>query len=216
MRATTEDRRFYVLLTATVAMQRHGKHASSTAEGLRFPRGPCRDTQAEDISNSLDDLGFNVINARQMTANRRTPHGQAYVDTFPLFLITLTRNVKSHDIFKLNILNHIIVQVEPYRAHTGLTQCYNCENFGHVWANCKQPPPCLRYGCCHLHRECPEKTNTESTPRCCNCSLVEREKPHPVSFRICSHAKEEEHNELPRDSLGGRYSLSSPHQNSPT
>jgi hypothetical protein len=67
----------------------------------------------------------------------------------------------------------------------------------------------------HLHRECPQKTNTESTPNCCNCTLVEGEKPHPASYRGCSHAKGEEHNELPRGPLGGRWSISSPHQNSP-
>jgi hypothetical protein len=31
------------------------------------------DMPAEDISNSLEDLGFNVINMRQMTATRRAP-----------------------------------------------------------------------------------------------------------------------------------------------
>jgi hypothetical protein len=49
------------------------------------------DKPAEDISNSLEDLGFNVINVRQTMANRRTPHGQAYVETLPLILDTLER-----------------------------------------------------------------------------------------------------------------------------
>jgi hypothetical protein len=44
----------------------------------------------------------------------------------------------------------------------------------------------------HLHRKCPEKTNAGSTPRCCNCTLVEGEKPHPASYRGCSHAKGEQ------------------------
>jgi hypothetical protein len=46
------------------------------------------DTPAEDISNSLEDLGFNVINVRQLTTNRRAPNGQTYVETLPLFLVT--------------------------------------------------------------------------------------------------------------------------------
>jgi hypothetical protein len=37
----------------------------------------------------------------------------------------------------------------------------------------------------------PRKTNTESTSSCCNCTLVEGEKPHPESYRGCSHAKGE-------------------------
>jgi hypothetical protein len=43
-----------------------------------------------------------------------------------------------------------------------------------------------------VHRECPEKTNTESTLSCCNCTLVEGEKPHPASYRGCSHEKGEQ------------------------
>jgi hypothetical protein len=99
--------------------------------------------------------------------------------------------VKFQEIFKLNSLNHIIVKVESYRAQTGLRQCYNCQNFGHVWANCKQPPRCLWCSGGHLHGECPKKTNTEYVPSCCSCTLVEGEKPHPASYRGCSHAKGE-------------------------
>jgi hypothetical protein len=55
-----------------------------------------------------------------------------------------------------------------------------------------------------LHRECPEKTTTDSAPNCYNCSRVEGEKPHPASYRGCSHAKGEQHNEFPKDTLEGR------------
>jgi hypothetical protein len=99
--------------------------------------------------------------------------------------------MKSHEIFKLNSLNHIIIKGELYRAQTGLTQRYNCQNFGHDWANLKQPPTCFWCSRGHLHRECPEKTNTESMLSCCNWTLVEGQKPHPVSYRGCSHSKEE-------------------------
>jgi hypothetical protein len=97
------------------------------------------DTLAEDISYSLEDVGY-VINMRQMMATRRTPNGQTHLDSFPLFLVTLARNIKSQEIFKLNTLNYIIIKVELYRGQTGLTQYYNCQNFGHVWASCKQAP----------------------------------------------------------------------------
>jgi hypothetical protein len=141
------------------------------------------DTPAEDISNSHEALGFNVINVRELATNRRAPNGQT---------------AKSQEILKLNSLNHIIIKVEPYRAQTGLTQSYNCQNYGHIWANCKQPPRCSWCGGGHVHRECPEKTNTESTPRCCSCTLLEGENPHPATYQGCSHAKGEEHNELPK------------------
>jgi hypothetical protein len=137
----------------------------------------------EDISNSLEDLGFNVINVRQMTATQTAPNEQTHMKPSLYTLSPLPGNIKSEEIFKLNILNHIIIKVELYRAQAGLIQCNNCENSGHVWANCKQPPQCL--WCCggHLLRQCPEKTNTESMPSCSNCTLVEGKKPHPASFK---------------------------------
>jgi hypothetical protein len=70
------------------------------------------DTAGEDIPNSLEDSGFNIINVRQLTTNRGAPNGQTHVETLPLFLVTSTRNVKSQEIFKLNRLNHIIIKVE--------------------------------------------------------------------------------------------------------
>jgi hypothetical protein len=69
--------------------------------------------QAEDISN-----GFNVINVRKMTATETAPNGQTYVVCCPLFLVTLTRNTTSQEIFKLKSLNHINIKVELYRAQS--------------------------------------------------------------------------------------------------
>jgi hypothetical protein len=43
---------------------------------------------------------------------------------------------------------------------------------------------------------------------------MEGENPHPASYRGCSHEKEEQ-NDLPRDPLEGRSSLSSPHHSRP-
>jgi hypothetical protein len=150
-----------------------------------------KDTPAQDISDGLVSLGFDVINVKQMTATRRTPTEGTNIANLPLFLITLPRTAKSQELFRLTNLCHIAIRVEAYRAQNGLTQCYNCQQFGHVWANCKQPPRCLWCGGGHLHKECPEKGNASSTPTCCNCRLTEGEKPHPSNYRGCSHAKDE-------------------------
>jgi hypothetical protein len=48
----------------------------------------------EDISNSLEDLGLNANNVRQMMATQTAPNGQTHVEPLPLFLVTLTRNIK--------------------------------------------------------------------------------------------------------------------------
>jgi hypothetical protein len=148
------------------------------------------DTPAEDISNGLQDLGFSILSVKQMTANCPSPEGGSHTVNLPLFLVTLTRTPKSQEIFKLSSLCHIMIKVEAYRAQNGLTQCFNCQKFGHVWANFRQPG-WLWCGGGHLHKECPEAEKEKSTPNCCNCNLQEGERPHPSSYRGCRHAKEE-------------------------
>jgi hypothetical protein len=93
------------------------------------------DRSAEDISNILEDLGFSVINVRQITTNQRTPNEETYVETLSLFLVALTKRI-SQEMFKPNSLNHIIIKVELFRIKTSLTQCYNCEIVDHVLAIC--------------------------------------------------------------------------------
>jgi hypothetical protein len=43
----------------------------------------------------------------------------------------------------------------------------------------------------HLHKDCLEKEIENSSPSCCNCKLKDGERPHPSTYRGCSHAKEE-------------------------
>jgi hypothetical protein len=82
------------------------------------------DMPAEDICKSLEGLGLNIINVRQMMATRTAPNRQTHMETLPLFFI-LTINIKSQEIFKLNSLNHIVIKVELRKGQTGLRQCYN-------------------------------------------------------------------------------------------
>jgi hypothetical protein len=107
-----------------------------------------------------------------------------------LFFITLPRTAKSQEIFNLSCLCHISIKVEAYRAQPGLTQCNNCQKFGHVWATCKQPPRCLWCGGGRLLKECSEKGISASTPTYYNCRLVQGEEVHPANYRGCIHAKE--------------------------
>jgi hypothetical protein len=100
-------------------------------------------TPAEDIFDGLVSLGFDIISVKQMTATRRSPSDGSTTINLPLFLITLPRTTKSQEIFRPQSLCHIAISVEAYRAQNGLTQCHNCQQFGHVWENCKQPPRCL-------------------------------------------------------------------------
>jgi hypothetical protein len=47
-----------------------------------------------------------------MIGNRKAPNGQTQAKALSLFLVTLRRNMKSQEIFKLNTLDNIIIKVE--------------------------------------------------------------------------------------------------------
>jgi hypothetical protein len=152
---------------------------------------------AEAIYEGLVELGFDIISLKQMSTTRRSQGSSS--TSLPTLLITLPRSEKSHEIFKLTSLCYIAIKVEPYKSQTGLTQCHNCQQFGHIWENCKQPPRFLWCGGGHHHRECPAKDTDDSTPACCNCQLAEVEQPQPSNYRGCSHTKEEtRHRKIPR------------------
>jgi hypothetical protein len=75
-----------------------------------------------------------------MSTSHRSKSEGSISQQLPFFLITLPRTEESREIFKLTTLCHIVISVEAYRTPSDLTQCHNCQQFGHVWANCKQPP----------------------------------------------------------------------------
>jgi hypothetical protein len=148
-------------------------------------------TSSEDITVALQELGYEAISVKQMTAKRPSPAGGDTLVSLPLFLVTLVRKQKSQEIFKITKLCSIIVKVEGYKSKSGLTQCYNCQRFGHIWVHCRQPPRCLWCGGGQRHRECPEKLNNQSIPSCCNCKLKDGDSSHKANYRGCSHTKEE-------------------------
>jgi hypothetical protein len=86
------------------------------------------DTPAEDIANELLAMGYKVHNVKQMTTTHQQPAGGRLTQALPLFLNTLERSEKSQEMFKLTQLHHIIIQVEAYRARTGLTQCFHSQS----------------------------------------------------------------------------------------
>jgi hypothetical protein len=73
-------------------------------------------TSSEDITVTLQELGYKVISLKQMTAKHPSPEGAVSLISIPLFLITLGRNQKSLDIFKISNLCNINVKVEAYKS----------------------------------------------------------------------------------------------------
>jgi hypothetical protein len=78
-------------------------------------------TSSEGIAVALQEMGYEVISVKQMAAKRPSAEGGVTIVTLPLFLITLIRNQKSLDIFKISSFSNISVKVEAYKSKSGLT-----------------------------------------------------------------------------------------------
>ncbi|RLU23673.1 hypothetical protein DMN91_003879 [Ooceraea biroi] len=63
------------------------------------------------------------------------------------------------------------------QAADGVLQCYRCQGFWHVAANCRHLPRCVRCGEPHSVEFCPRPRNN---PVCCHCAG-----PHHAGYRQC-------------------------------
>ena len=51
----------------------------------------------------------------------------------------------------------IVYKVEEFRQPVSVSQCFNCQSFGHSAQNCKSKQKCVICGENHSHKGCPKK-----------------------------------------------------------
>jgi hypothetical protein len=125
-----------------------------------------------------------------MSNTRPSPAEGTATVNIPFFLITIPRMSKSHEIFELMNLCHIANRVEVYNAETGLTQCYNCQKFGHIWANWSSLLVLCGVGAVTCTRM-PRKGQYIIDTKMLHLQVVDREEPHSSSYQGCRHPIEE-------------------------
>lgn len=97
----------------------------------------------------------------------------------PLFFVDLEPTPKSKEIFELSSLFHTKIKIEePYKSKV-ISQCLNCQEYGHTRAYCGYHPRCVRCGAGHQTSNCPNPRN--SPPKCALCS-----ENHPANYKGCS------------------------------
>jgi len=111
----------------------------------------------------------------------------------PLFFVDLEPSSQSNDIYKLTSLLHTKIKVEePFKAKT-ISQCLNCQNYGHTKTYCGYPPRCVRCGACHLSSTCPNPRDTPPTCALCHGS-------HSASYKGCAVYKDLQRRKKPATS----------------
>ncbi|PSN35507.1 hypothetical protein C0J52_23533 [Blattella germanica] len=152
---------------------------------------------AEELSEALQDAGYDILNVRQIVTHRG---GEAIKN--PLYIVSLPRTEKSASIYNLDRLLHMVVKVEAYKSARTVKQCFRCQAFGHTYVGCGLPTKCLICAGGHSHKDCPirEEAKSDTTLlKCINCNGAG----HTASNRSCPEfikaqekfQKTERHNE---------------------
>ncbi|KAL4096689.1 hypothetical protein QTP88_021594 [Uroleucon formosanum] len=133
-------------------------------------------TKTETIK---EELLFRNFDIRQVT---NVLHKNSKVP-LPLFFIDLEPVEKSKEIFLLQNLLHTKVKVEePYKPKV-ISQCTNCQDYGHTQNYCGYLPRCVRCGANHPSAACPN--SREHPPKCALCANN-----HPANYKGCTIYRE--------------------------
>lgn len=97
----------------------------------------------------------------------------------PLFFVDLEPTDHSNEIFKLESLLHTKIKIEEPHKPKIISQCQNCQAYGHTKAYCGYSPRCVRCGDDHSSSACP---NSRQDPmRCALCTGN-----HPANYKGCT------------------------------
>lgn len=97
----------------------------------------------------------------------------------PLFFVDLEPSSHANEIFQLTSLLHTKIIVEEPHKPKSISQCANCQDYGHTKAYCGYSPRCVRCGKDHHSSSCPNSRN--EPPRCALC-----QENHPASYKGCT------------------------------
>lgn len=86
---------------------------------------------------------------------------------YPIYLVKFSGGAQFKDILKISSIFYIRVYWEKYQPRNKVTQCYNCQQYGHGARNCSLAPKCLKCGENHQSRDC--KKPRDTPPHCANC-----------------------------------------------
>ena len=89
----------------------------------------------------------------------------------PIFQLEINDPTEAEALISQNLVCNVtsIVQynVEEFRQPISVTQCFNCQSFGHSAKNYRPKVKCLICGEDHFHKGCPNKEAKK--PKCANC-----------------------------------------------
>ena len=136
-----------------------------------------------DITDSefQEFLDLNQINYAKAERLKSKKDSRA----LPIFRLEINDPTEAEALISQNLVCNvtgIVYKVEEFRQPISVSQCFNCQNFGHTAKNCRSKIRCLIYGEGHSHKGCPNREAKK--PKCANCKG-----PHVASYKGCPEYK---------------------------
>ena len=105
----------------------------------------------------------------------------------PIFQLKINDPTEAEALISQNLVCNvtgIVCKVEEFRQPISITQCFNCQSFGHSAKNCGSKIKCLICSEGHPHKGWPNKEAKK--PQCANCKG-----PHVASYKGCPEYKKQ-------------------------
>lgn len=130
----------------------------------------------DEIKEELQQKGHpvrNVFNIRHRV--NKHPLSMFYVDLEP--------KDNNKEIYNLQYLNNMKINVEPPNRKNTIIQCTRCQLYGHSKTYCTRPHKCVKCGGSHMTIECQKPK--ETPPKCALCSGE-----HTANYKGCAIYKD--------------------------
>lgn len=125
-----------------------------------------------EIKDELTNMGFKISNVTRVWNKQKA--------AIPVVFIYLhSHEPKNKDIYNLERFLNCIVQIQPKKRSVHISQCYNCQRYGHTKNYCKLVAKCLFCAGPHKADVCPNKSQDAV---CANCK-----EQHAANFKGCKY-----------------------------
>ncbi|UYV60670.1 hypothetical protein LAZ67_1001817, partial [Cordylochernes scorpioides] len=126
----------------------------------------------EDVVTELVSMGFTEVIVKRL-------HRQSTKIPMNIVLVELPKNEQNKRIYGITEILYQKIVVESFRTTKRVTQCFNCQGFGHGQLNCFLKPKCVKCAEEHHSKDCPRKSK-QLPPKCANCGEA-----HTANYRGC-------------------------------
>lgn len=134
--------------------------------------------QPEDIINQLNSLGFKATNASPFRSRRDKSAN------FNAFVLEFERGTDLIAVSRIRNLLGEAVKWEKLQPNI-ITQCRNCQAFGHVSVNCQMKHRCVKCSEQHERGQCKRTDPNIGKPYCVLC----KSEGHPANYEGCPYRK---------------------------